>query len=123
MKKSELKQIIKEEIRGVLSEVDMSLRQKINKFVKEMRALGASEFYINPIVKGSNKYLRKFYVNTTNDQKDWSTVKKWIMSQPEAHKNVGIGVDNYSYSDNQNKLNYHGYSHSGYYYLSIEPKS
>jgi hypothetical protein len=123
MTKSELQKIIKEEIRSVLSEVDISIRQKINKFVKEIQALGAPEFYINPIVKGSNKYLRKFSLNTTNGEMDWAAVIKWIMSHPEAHKSVGIGVDNYSYMDNQNKLSYRGYSHNGYYYLSIEPKS
>lgn len=123
MKKSELQRIIREEIGIVLIEADLSIKQKINRFTKEVKALGAPNFYINPAVKGSDKYLRKFYVNTTDGEKDWAAVRKWIMSHPEANKSVGIGVDNYSYMDNQNRLSYSGYSNGGYYYLSIEPKN
>ena len=120
--KAQLQKTIREEFQSTLNETDLSIRQKINRFTKEVKALGAPNFYINPTVKGSDKYLRKFYVNTTDGEKDWAAVRKWIMSHPEAHKKVGVGVDNYSYMDNQNRLSYSGYSNGGYYYLSIESK-
>ena len=121
MKKQELQKIIREEVSKVLSEADFSIKQKINKFTKEVKALGVTDFYIKPVVPGSDKYLRKIWVNTDTDAKDLAAVRKWIMSHPEATKNVGIGAENYSYADKQNGLMYRCYAHNGYHYLSIEP--
>ena len=122
IKLQDIQKIIREEISKVLSEADLSIKQKINRFTKEVKALGATDFYIKPVVPGSDKYLRKFWVSTSYDAKDLAAVRKWIMSHPEATKNVGIGAENYSYVDKQNKLSYSTYfANDGYHYLSIEP--
>ena len=100
---------------------ELSFKQIVNKFVKDIKLAGAPDFFISRTNKyKEDDYTRRFATNIDTDAKELELVKKWIMSKPGSHKKVGIGVDNYAWTDLTNNVAYSTYmSNNGSQYLNI----